>query len=61
MARRGIPIVHDKICHQHKTLRVSPAMAASLTDELLSMEHLCTIMDAASPAKKRGAYKQRAA
>jgi hypothetical protein len=33
-------------------------MAAGITDELLSMEHLCTITDAASPAKKRGAYKK---
>jgi hypothetical protein len=36
-------------------------MAAGITDELLSMEHLCTIMDAASPAKKRGPYKKQAA
>jgi hypothetical protein len=48
-------------CRQHKTLRVSPAMAAGITDELLSMEHLCTIMDVASPAKKRGPYKKQAA
>jgi len=45
---------------QHKTLRVSPAMAAGITDDLLSMGHLCTIMDAASPAKKRGLYKKAA-
>jgi hypothetical protein len=52
---------HYNFCRHHKTLRVSPAMAAGLTDELLSMEHLCTIMDAASPAKKRGPYKKAAA
>ena len=56
-----IPIGHNKICRPHKTRRVSPAMAAGVTDELLSMEHLCRIMDAASPAKKRGAYKKQAA
>ena len=52
---------HYNFCHQHKTLRVSPAMASWITDELLSMEHLCTIMDAAAPAKKRGPYKKQAA
>jgi IS1 family transposase len=52
---------HYNFCRQHKTLRVSPAMEAGLTSELLSMESLCAIMDAASPAKKRGAYKTKAA
>jgi hypothetical protein len=52
---------HYNFCPQHKSLRVSPAMAAGLTDELLSMESLCTIMDEANPPKKRGPYKKRAA
>jgi hypothetical protein len=52
---------HYNFCRQHKTLRVSPAMAAGITDELLDMSHLCTLMDAANPAKKRGAYKKAAA
>ncbi len=45
-------------CRIHKTLRTSPALAAGVTDELLSMESLCAIMDAASPPKKRGPYKR---
>jgi len=32
-----------------------------LTDEQLSMESLCAIMDAANPPKKRGRYKKAAA
>jgi hypothetical protein len=28
------------------------------TDELLSMEHLCKLMDEANPPKKRGPYKK---
>jgi hypothetical protein len=40
---------------------MSPAMAAGITDELLDMSNLCTLMDAANPAKKRGAYKSLAA
>ena len=51
---------HYNFCRQHKSLRVSPAMAAGLTDELLSMESLCAIMDAANPPKKRGPYKKAA-
>jgi IS1 family transposase len=50
---------HYNFCRQHKSLRVSPAMAAGVTDELLSMESLCAIMDAATPAKPRGPYKKR--
>ncbi len=49
---------HYNFCRIHKTLRTSPAQAAGVTDELLSMEHLCAIMDAANPAKKRGPYKE---
>ena len=51
---------HYNFCRIHKTLRTSPAQAAGITDELLSMESLCAIMDAANPAKKRGSYKKRA-
>jgi len=51
---------HYNFCRQHKTLRVSPAMQAGLTDELLSMESLCAIMDA-TPAKRRGPYRKIAA
>jgi IS1 family transposase len=52
---------HYNFCRQHKSLRVSPAMAAGVTDELLSMEHLCRIMDEANPPKKRGPYKKATA
>lgn len=47
---------------QHKTLRCSPAMAAGLSTTLWSMEDVVALIDAqAEPAKKRGAYKPRAA
>lgn len=52
---------HYNFCRIHKTLRTSPAQAAGLTSELLSMEHLCAIMDAAEAPKKRGPYKTKAA
>ena len=37
----------------HKTLRVTPAMAAGLTNKLMSMEDLCELMDAVAPKTGR--------
>jgi IS1 family transposase len=37
----------------HKSLKVTPAMAAGLTDKLMRMEDLCAIMDAAAPKTGR--------
>jgi IS1 family transposase len=45
----------------HKTLRVTPAMAAGLTDKLWIWEDVIALMDAATPPKKRGPYKKKAA
>lgn len=43
----------------HKSLRVTPAMEAGLTTKLGSWEEILEAMDAATPAKKRGAYKKK--
>jgi IS1 family transposase len=46
----------------HKTLKCTPAMAASLTKTLWSMTDLVAMIDAASEAPKtRGPYKKKAA
>lgn len=46
----------------HKTLRVSPAMAAGVTDKLWDMSDLVAIVEAAEKAPgKRGPYKKKAA
>lgn len=47
---------------QHKAHRLSPAMAAGLTDKLLSMTDLAQMIDAAQAKPgKRGPYKKRLA
>jgi hypothetical protein len=45
----------------HKSLRVSPAMAAGVTDKLWSMEEIAEMIDATLPKPgRRGSYRKRA-
>ena len=53
---------HYNFCRIHKTLRMSPAMAAGITDRLWSMEDIVAKIDEMAPAPKpRGPYKKRSA
>lgn len=52
--------VHYNFCPMHKTLRMSPAMAAGVTDRLWSLEDVLARIDVDAPAPKpRGPYKKR--
>lgn len=55
----SIYFVHYNFMRIHKTLRVTPAMAAGVSDRLLSWEDLLAAMDAEVQPKKRGPYKKR--
>jgi hypothetical protein len=47
-------------CRDHKTLAVTPAMAAGITPVVLSMADVVTMIEEREgPAKKRGPYKER--
>jgi hypothetical protein len=53
---------HYNFCRNHKTLGMTPAQAARLTDERLSMEDLVKLMDARAAKPVRPAtYKKQAA
>ncbi len=43
----------------HTTLKVTPAMAAGVTNKLWEMKDLVALIEATETPKKRGAYKKR--
>jgi hypothetical protein len=56
----AIYFFHHNFCRIQKSLRVTPAMAAGVTDELMDMGHLVRLIDAmAEPPKPRGPYRKR--
>lgn len=44
----------------HKSLRITPAMAAGVTDHVWSLEKIVALADVNMQPKKRGSYKKRA-
>jgi hypothetical protein len=56
----AIYFVFYNFVRMHKTLRMTPAMAAGIMDRLWSMEDIVALVDARETApKKRGPYKPR--
>ena len=53
--------VHYNFCRVHKSLRVSPAMAAGVSDTLKDVEWIVGLIDAGAPKPKRPATYQRQA
>lgn len=54
--------VHYNFCRIHKSLKVTPAMAAGISDTLWTMDDVIAKIDELSPPPaKRGPYKKRSA
>ena len=54
--------VHYNFCRIHKSLRISPAMAAGVSDTLRDMKWIVGLIDADTPKlEPRGPYKKRKA
>lgn len=52
--------LHYNFCRIHKTLKMSPAMAAGVTDTLRDVEWVVSLIDARAPKPgPRGPYKKR--
>ena len=61
VAALALYFVHYNFCRVHKTLRMSPAMAAGVTDTLRDAEWIVGMIDArARKPRPRGPYKKRA-
>ncbi len=56
----ALHFMYYNYCRVHKSLRVTPAMEAGLTDHVWSMEELASIVPIPE-AQKRGPYKKKAA
>lgn len=58
----ALHFAHYNFIRLHRSLRITPAMAADVTDRLWSMDELIERIDAMAPAPKpRGPYRKRAA
>ncbi|MEM9146468.1 MAG: IS1 family transposase [Pseudomonadota bacterium] len=49
----SICFVHYNFCRMHKSLRMSPAMAAGVSDALRDFEWMCELIDARAPKPNR--------
>jgi hypothetical protein len=60
IAMVAIHAVYYNFARIHKTLRITPAMAAGLSDHVWSLEEIVMMADSYAPAPaKRGPYKRQ--
>ena len=50
----ALHFMHYNFVRVHKTLRITPAMAAGITDHVWSLEEIAMLADVAFRPKKRG-------
>jgi len=61
----AVYMMHYNFCRIHQTLRVTPAMAAGVTDHVWEIEDVIALLDAAEKEKiaagamKRGHYRSK--
>ena len=55
----ALHFIHYNFARIHKTLRITPAMAAGLSDHVWSYEEIAQLADATVQPRKRGHYKKR--
>lgn len=56
----ALHFMHYNFCRIHRTLKVTPAMAAGVTDRLWDIEDIVAVIEAAEPMpKQRGPYGKR--
>lgn len=57
----ALHVMFYNFVRRHKTLRMSPAMAAGVSDRFWEMSDIVALIDAAQPVPaKRSPYKKRA-
>ncbi|HUF55809.1 MAG TPA: IS1 family transposase, partial [Thermohalobaculum sp.] len=55
----ALHFMYYNFCRIHRSLKVTPAMAAGVTDRLWDIEDIVAVIDAAAPTpKKRGPYRK---
>jgi hypothetical protein len=57
----ALHFMHYNFATVHKTLRITPAMAAGISDHVWSLEEIAMLADAAFQSTKRGPYQKRGA
>jgi len=55
----ALHLMHYNFARIHKTLRITPAMAAGVADHVWSLEEIAVLSQPAAPAK-RGPYRKTA-